>query len=332
MKKVDIIIPCYNTHSTLPRVLSSILTQTVKDEIKVILVDDASDEGYDDIVEHFKPFLDIDIITLEKNSGPGTARRVGMQAGNSKYIMCIDSDDTFFNAYSVSKMLHEIEKRQCDICYSNFLEDVDNGKFVPHVNDGIWFFGKIFKRQFLENLNIWVNDTRSNEDVGFNTLTRAFTQPQHVDDFVYIWHFNPKSITRKNNGLYSFTCSEGHIYNMIWAYTEALKRGWAREHYEKAIISQFCWYYFMYFGVKNQSREEIDPTLYCNWVKKYYDTFKNVIDKCLNRRMDKEAYRSAFMGYFGNPQNITEVDVTLDEFVWILENTEDKIGDDWGFR
>ena len=160
MAKIDLVIPCYNTHETLPRVLGSVLTQTVRDEIKVILVDDCSDNDYVEIVEQFEKFLDIQVIRLEENSGPGKARRVGMQAGNSKYIMCIDSDDTFFNAYSVELLLHEIETRKCDICYSNFLEDVDNLKFVPHPNDCIWMFGKIYKRQFLENLDIWLNDSR----------------------------------------------------------------------------------------------------------------------------------------------------------------------------
>ena len=330
MAKVDLIIPCYNTHNTLPRVLGSVLSQTIKDEIKIILVDDCSETDYVDVVERFGVFLNIELIRLEKNSGPGKARRVGMQAGNNKYIMCIDSDDTFFNAYSVEMLLHEIETRKCDIVYSNFFEDVDNLKFIPHVNDGVWMFGKIFKRQFLENLDIWMNDSRSNEDVGFNTLTRAFTMPQHVDEFTYIWHFNPKSITRKNNGLYSFTCSEGHIYNKIWAFEEALKRGWEKESYLRSIISQFCWYYFEWFNVRKQSREEVKEELFLNWVKKYYETFKEEIQECIKRNIIEGEYRESFHSFFGAIDNVHMIDISVYGFMDILEDTDDKLGDNWG--
>ena len=71
------------------------MSQNCRDDIHIIMVDDCSDETYDKIIEPFKDILDIEIVRLEKNSGPGTARRVGMQVGNSPYIMFIDSYDTY---------------------------------------------------------------------------------------------------------------------------------------------------------------------------------------------------------------------------------------------
>lgn len=319
MKKIDLIIPCYNTHKTLYRLFGSIMSQNCKDEIHIIMVDDCSDEGYDEFIKPFKDILDIEIIRLDKNSGPGTARRVGMQAGKSKYIMFIDSDDTFFNAFSVERLLYEIEARQCDIIYSNFIEDVQNNNFVMHDNDHIWVFGKIYRRQFLENFGIYFNDTRSNEDNGFNTLTRCFTEPGYVDEVTYIWHSNPKSITRVNNGLYSFTCMEGQIYNKIWAFKEAYKKGWAREYYVKNIINQFLYYYFDYFNIKSQTREEINPELYLEWVKGYYQEFKNEIQEAIDKDIIKEEYKEGFINYYNNFNNIRIQDLTIYEFMDLLK-------------
>lgn len=319
MKKIDLIVPCYNTHKTLYRLFGSIMSQNCRDEIHVILVDDCSDETYDEIIKPFKDILDIEIVRLDKNSGPGTARRVGMQAGKSKYIMFMDSDDTFFNAFSVERLLYEIEARQCEIVYSNFLEDLDNNKFLMHENDHIWVFGKIFKRQYLENFSIYFNDTRSNEDNGFNTLTRCFAEPQYVNETTYIWHHNPNSITRINNGLYTFTCMEGQIENKIWAFTEGYKRGWKREFYIKNIIGQFCYYYFNYFNVKSQTREEIKPELYIQWVKRYYEQFKDEIDEAISQGLLQEAYKSNFISYYNNFDNIFIQDVTINEFIDLLK-------------
>lgn len=321
MTKIDIIVPCYNAHDTLIRTLGSIMSQTIRDEIQVIVVDDASDKKYNSIIRQFKDFLNIKLIRLKDNGGPGKARRVGMKVGKSKYIMYIDADDTFFNAYSVEKMYQEIEKRQCDICYSNFIEDAGNGVYVPHINDGIWLFAKIYRREFIENLNIYINDTRANEDVGFNTLCRAFAKPQHVNEYIYIWHYNPKSITRINNALYSFTCTQGHIDNKIWAFREAYKRGWDKDTYIRDIASQFCWYYFGYFEVRQQTRQEVSTDKYLNWVQKYYDTFKEEIKESVTRKILEEEYRSAYIGYINNDVNKVQVmDISIYHFIDLLNN------------
>ena len=323
MAKIDLIIPCYNAHDTVIRTLGSVLSQTVRDEIRVILVDDNSDKRYNSIVNRFKQFLDIKLIRLNSNVGPGKARRLGMKAGTSKYIMFIDADDTFFNAYSVGKMLYEIEKRQCNICYSNFIEDAGSGRYVSHINDGVWLFGKIYKREFLENLNIYINDTRANEDVGFNTLTRAFTQPQHVDEITYIWHYNPKSITRRNNALYSFTCTEGHVTNKIWAFKEAYKRGYNRDNYLHDIASQFCWYYFEYFNVRKQTREEVDVDKFISWIQRYYNAFKGEIKECVQKNIIEEEYKRAFNGYYADANKIQIIDVPIYHFIDLLEHVKE---------
>ena len=323
MAKIDLIIPCYNAHDTVIRTLGSVLSQTVRDDIKVILVDDNSNKKYNSIVNRFNKFLDIKLIRLNKNVGPGKARRVGTKAGQSKYVMYIDADDTFFNAYSVEKLLYEIEKRQCDICYSNFIEDAGAQRYVSHINDGVWLFGKIYKREFLENLNIYINDTRANEDTGFNTLCRAFTVPQHVDEITYIWHYNPHSITRRNNALYSFTCTEGHVINKIWAFREAYKRGWKREFYLHNIASQFCWYYFEYFNVRMQTREEIDVEQYINWIQKYYNAFKDEIKECTTKNIIEQEYKQAFSSYYADSNKVQIIDVSIYHFIDLLEHIKD---------
>lgn len=321
-KKIDLIIPCYNTHRTLPRLFGSIMSQTIADEIHVILVDDCSDEPYDKFIKPFQKFLDIEIVRLEKNSGPAIARQKGIEAGSSKYIMFIDSDDTFTNSFSCSSLLQKITEAKCDIVYSDFIEEVNEFNYFVHQNDNIWMFGKIYRREFLENLNIKFNNTRSNEDLGFNALTRCFTKPEYLEMQTYIWHMNPKSITRQNNALYTFSCMQGALYNKAWAYKEAKKRGWKEEYYKNEITSQFISLYFDYIKWMKCTREEIDVDKYLDWVKRFYEDFKKEINDKIKEDSFQELYRKCFIGYYNNFENIFEQDITFKQFIELLEERE----------
>ena len=71
MKKIDVVIPAYKAHGTLPRALGSIITQSIVNDLKVVVVNDADDKDYSDIVSRFAPFVDIEEIRLDVNGGPG---------------------------------------------------------------------------------------------------------------------------------------------------------------------------------------------------------------------------------------------------------------------
>ena len=51
---VDIIIPVYNSRDTLSRTLASITYQNTNYDFKVTIIDDSSDEAYDDIQHKLK--------------------------------------------------------------------------------------------------------------------------------------------------------------------------------------------------------------------------------------------------------------------------------------
>lgn len=321
-KKIDLIIPCYNTHKTLPRLFGSIMSQTIADEIHIIMVDDCSDEPYDKFIKPFQKFLDIEIVRLDKNSGPGAARRVGMAAGKSKYIMFIDSDDTFANSFACDNLLQKIIEEKCDVVYSDFIEETNEYEYHNHQNDGIWVFGKIYRREFLENLNITFNDTRSNEDTGFNALIRCFTKPSYLQMSTYVWHLNPKSITRQNNALYTFSCIQGALYNKSWAFKEARKKGWKEEYLKQEITSQFISLYFDYIKWYKCTREEIDTEKYLDWVKRFYEDFKEEINSKINEDDFESLYRNCFVSYYNNFDNIYEQNITFKQFIEMMDNRE----------
>lgn len=72
-KEIGIVIPAYNAHDTIRKLLHSIGCLHFLNKVQTIIIDDASEKPYDYLIDDFKD-LDIHLITLKKNVGPGFAR------------------------------------------------------------------------------------------------------------------------------------------------------------------------------------------------------------------------------------------------------------------
>ena len=91
---ISVIIPCYNSESTISKCLESIFFQTeLPDEI--IIIDDYSNDKTLSEIELSKEKSPIKIKTLknDENKGPGYCRNKGWEAAESAYIAFLDSDD-----------------------------------------------------------------------------------------------------------------------------------------------------------------------------------------------------------------------------------------------
>ena len=233
-KKLDVIIPAYNAHNTIYRTLASIMIQVNKDDLNVLIVDDCSDKGYAEFVEYYSKYYSISEIRMEENGGPGVARQIGIDNTESPFFTCIDADDTFAGPFVLREVLRQLEEdpKSCMIS-SVFIEEQEfpegSFQYLPHQQDMVWMFGKIYRRKFINEHNIRFNKTRANEDNGFNTLIKLCAneneQIKFSADVMYNWHINLNSITRKNNCEYSYNQSfPGYTDNMIYAIIEAKKK------------------------------------------------------------------------------------------------------------
>lgn len=91
----SIIIPVYNVEDYLRECLDSIFVrQKLLHKVEVIAVNDGSTDGSPEILEEYARKYGLTVIN-QKNQGPGAARNNGMSAAKGKYILFIDSDDSF---------------------------------------------------------------------------------------------------------------------------------------------------------------------------------------------------------------------------------------------
>lgn len=92
MHELSIIIPVYNTAPFLSRCIDSILAQSFTDW-EMILVDDGSTDESGVLCDKYQK-KDSRITVIHKaNGGAGSARNVGLDAADGKYIVFPDSDD-----------------------------------------------------------------------------------------------------------------------------------------------------------------------------------------------------------------------------------------------
>lgn len=309
MKKLDIIIPAYKAQNTILRTLSSIAQQTILDKIVVTIVNDADGIGYQKFIDMFGDVMDIKELVMDTNGGPGVARQYGIDNTTCPYFTCIDADDTFANAYSLELLVKKAdENKEYHTIIGSFAEEHEGLNFVSHSNDMVWMFGKLYKRDFIKKYDIRFNETRANEDNGFNTIIRLVSSEDEkvmfLPDIVYFWHWKEDSITRINNCQYSYDQSfVGYVDNMIYAIKHAKKVKPFNNYIDMWAIQTMAQLYIYYYQtVKRDPRFTEQNYAKC---KEYYDK----VFKEIEQRIDKKILDDIFA------QTMAQQSVNMQDFV-----------------
>ena len=318
-KKIDVVIPAYNVpDEILFRCLASIACQTIVEDIEVVIVDDAStEENYAEVAKHFEDIMKINILRYEVNGGPGVARQYGMDHTSNGYITFIDADDTFNGAFALKALRNSIEMQNglfvmsvgvFDEVHEEGLAPGDGPILMPHEQDMIWMFGKLYRRSFIDKYKIKFHETsRANEDNGFNTLIRLCCNDREQINFiaahVYYWHENPNSITRANDCQYSYGGSirdsfYGYVENMVYAVKEAKKRNPYNGFITMWAVNCMLNIYEYYIECYARAQEHAENNF--KWCKRYYNEVFKDIEKDIPTEMLAQQYndimRNAYMG------------------------------------
>lgn len=112
-KKLSIIIPHYNSVDLLERLLRTI---PQKETLQVIVVDDKSDEGLEQLETLCKSFANVEFYTNDTGvKSAGTCRNIGLEHVESEWVLFADADD-----YMAENFYDKVEKyfdTEYDIVY-----------------------------------------------------------------------------------------------------------------------------------------------------------------------------------------------------------------------
>lgn len=182
---ISIVLPVYNAEKTLERTIDSILSQTFRDFI-LIIVNDGSTDSSAEIIRR-KSLVDSRIrVVWQNNSGVASARNRGLKETDGIYVSFIDSDDIVEPDY-LEKLI-EATTASTDLVIGGFRNmhhtrhDVilADRSFVGHeiadfINQHILgnyaavCWGKLFRRDIIQRYAIRFPDgQRLAEDAVFN--------------------------------------------------------------------------------------------------------------------------------------------------------------------
>lgn len=146
---VSIIIPIYNSEKNIKKCLESIINQTYTN-LEIILIDDGSTDNSIEVCQEYKD--DRIKVYKEKNSGPSTARNLGLKQCNGNYIVFVDSDD-YIEKNMIEIMLKEIKSDDYDICICGYY---------------------LVSNSLKKKINITINDNKNFKEIVFDYKNNVY--------------------------------------------------------------------------------------------------------------------------------------------------------------
>ena len=209
----SIVVAFYDGRAFITRLLDSIVSQDLREDIELIISDDHSPDPCDDIFEHYSQDICIKRVQTDYNCCPGNTRERGIQEATGIWLMICDQDDELVEDCLLDiKYTLEREKPRY-YAHSNFREvwDRKGGYREPsnlirnmNTNSG-WNHGKFYN---LDNLwrkfNVhFVKDMKTHEDIYISSIMNVIMEtlhakPYHIDVYTYIWYKRSGSITNTN--------------------------------------------------------------------------------------------------------------------------------------
>lgn len=190
-----IIIPTYNSKK-ITRGLQSIESQTIRDSIEVIFVDDNStDKSYIKEIENYN--FNYKIIYNEKSLGPGGARQVGLNEAQGIWVTFLDHDDEFTGPQCFEQIKNFLEQSHCKFLLdTNIIVAEDYDYFITEnyriIMTPNWVHGKFFNREKIKEYGMYFHpELQSCEDTFFCGLATSIgiNEAQINDDETYYMQF-----------------------------------------------------------------------------------------------------------------------------------------------
>lgn len=140
MKKVSVVIPCYNEEATIESLLKRVESADFGAWSKeIIVVDDGSTDRTREILERFQGRDMYHLILQKKNGGKGVAERAGIAAATGEYIALQDAD-LEYDPQEIKKMLDVVDATGAPIIFGSRNMDSawKRAKNFLGISIGVW--------------------------------------------------------------------------------------------------------------------------------------------------------------------------------------------------
>ena len=180
---VSIIVPVYNGEAYLRRCLNCLVSQTVQN-IEIIVVNDGSTDGTQDIIDEFRQKYPEKLVAVtQANAGVSAARNHALSMARGTYIAFVDADDRVSLQFC-EHMLWNIRKTKSDLAECGRIDVLTKGNTVierpvpsckEHVIDmtkkltlnkgSLFVWDKLFRKDIIDRIGLrFVSHIKYGED------------------------------------------------------------------------------------------------------------------------------------------------------------------------
>lgn len=239
-KQVTVIVPVYNAEAFLSECIDHILEQDYGN-LELLLVDDGSTDKSRRICEEYAEKSTKIRFFHQKNSGVSAARNYGLQQAQGQFVVFVDADDYLSQPDVLSRMVEKIEADDADLVVGDYFR-LWNGRLLPagscaglsmisseagafrfrgffSVGTLSYIWGKMYRRSFLEQYELYFHNYHYGEDKLFNFEC-------YIHGAAYAFLGEPVYVYRKNDDSVSYSYRGDSVAGWlgIAGRTEALLR------------------------------------------------------------------------------------------------------------
>lgn len=268
MKEINltIAVAIYNIEKYLPKCLESLLTQSIKENYEILLINDGSTDNSLKICEEFLiKGLKAEILT-KKNEGLSSVRNLAINEAKGKYIFFIDGDDwiekntieTIFNNIKEFDMLvfgfHWIFSKiiEEDFRFKKdeiLIENIENEIFKNNINTAVW--NKVFKKEIVLKNNLKFPELKGAEDYLF--IYEYLLKCERIKKIsIPLYNYNQRENSLSNEK------KEYFYINTLKVYEELIKRNEKQDIYFIKYILENYVYLIREYNKKNRKLKNIE--------------------------------------------------------------------------
>lgn len=247
MKKVSVIIPCFNAVKWLPQCFLSLVGQTIgMESLELIFVNDAStDDGktWEMLCELESAYpLSIAVINLTENRRQGGARNEGLKYASGEYVAFVDADDwiepdLFEKVYDRAKEIdadivqfnYYYTLNQPDVNIKNTTRMADSVTVIESDEDrarmlmserftyGCW--NKLYKKELVDRAGVhFAEHVIYEEPLFVYPLLYYGRIYATMDAYLYHYRQNDSGTMRKDMREYETLLQHADVQLMVWQF------------------------------------------------------------------------------------------------------------------
>ena len=210
--KISIVIPCYNEHLTLERLLAAV--KAVSYPLEIIVVDDCSTDGTRELLRDRLGHEVDRVIYHSENLGKGAALRSGFKIATGDIVIVQDAD-LEYDPKDYAKLLKPILEHGADVVFGS--------RFMGGQPHRVAYFWHMVGNRFLTLLsNMFTNLNLTDMETCYKAFRREVIQSIHIEEDRF--GFEPEITAKMARG--GFVIYEVGISYYGRTYAEGKKIGW----------------------------------------------------------------------------------------------------------